>query len=71
MQDLTVLAESDEAGLSCHGRRRPQDFCNGSPEYDRVTLDGEYKRDLGKGLPIEMPENYYRDNNPENGPLLL
>ena len=43
----------------------------GHPEYDRVTLDGEYKRDLGKGLPIEMPENYYRDNNPENGPLLM
>ncbi len=46
-------------------------FVMGHPEYDRVTLDGEYKRDLGKGLPIEMPENYYRDNNPENGPLLL
>ena len=44
-------------------------FVMGHPEHDRVTLDGEYKRDLGKGLPIEMPENYYRDNNPENGPL--
>lgn len=41
------------------------------PEYDRVTLDGEYKRDLSKGLPIEMPKNYYRDNNPDNGPQLL
>ena len=46
-------------------------FVMGHPEYDRVTLDGEYKRDLGKDLPIEMPENYYRDNNPENGPLLM
>ena len=39
-------------------------------EYDRVTLDGEYKRDLSKGLPIEMPKNYYEDDNPENKPLL-
>ena len=71
-KDLTVLAESDEAGLFLamaeDGRKI---FVMGHPEYDRVTLDGEYKRDLGKGLPIEMPENYYRDNNPENGPLLL
>ena len=71
-KDLTVLAESDEAGLFLamaeDGRKI---FVMGHPEYDRVTLDGEYKRDLGKGLPIEMPENYYRDNNPENGPLLM
>ena len=39
-------------------------------EYDCVTLDGEYKRDLSKGLPIEMPKNYYEDDNPENKPLL-
>ena len=32
----------------------------GHPEYDRVTLDGEYKRDLSKGLPIDMPKNYIR-----------
>ena len=43
----------------------------GHPEYDRVTLDGEYKRDMSKGLPIEIPENYYRENNPANKPLLM
>ena len=71
-KDLTVLAESDEAGLFLamaeDGRKI---FVMGHPEYDRVTLDGEYKRDLSKGLPIEMPKNYYRDNNPDNGPQLL
>ena len=41
------------------------------PEYDRVTLDGEYKRDKSKGLDIEIPKNYYPDDNPENRPLLL
>ena len=39
-------------------------------ESDRITLDGEYKRDKSKGLPIELPKNYYRDDDPEKGPLL-
>lgn len=71
-KELTVLAESEEAGLflamAQDGR---QIFVMGHPEYDRVTLDGEYKRDMGKGLEIELPENYYRENNPENKPLLM
>ena len=46
------------------------DFVMGHPEYDRVTLDGEYKRDLAKGLPIEIPKNYYKDDDPNNKPLL-
>ena len=57
---ITILAESEKAGaflsMAQDGR---QIFVMGHPEYDRVTLDGEYKRDLSKGLPIEMPENYY------------
>lgn len=48
-----------------------QIFVMGHPEYDRVTLDGEYKRDKSKGLDIEIPKNYYPDDNPENRPLLL
>ena len=67
-----LVPESYEAGLFLamaeDGRKI---FVMGHPEYDRVTLDGEYKRDLSKGLPIEMPKNYYRDNNPDNGPQLL
>ena len=71
-KELTVLAESDEAGLflaMADGGRKI--FVMGHPEYDRVTLDGEYKRDVSKNLPIEIPENYYKDNNPENRPLLM
>lgn len=68
---LTILAESERAGaflsMAQDGR---QIFVMGHPEYDRVTLDAEYKRDLAKGLPIEMPENYYPDDNPQNRPLL-
>lgn len=71
-EDLIVLAESDEAGvflaMTKDGR---QIFVMGHPEYDRVTLDGEYKRDLGKGLPIEIPKNYYTNDNPKIPPLLM
>ena len=43
----------------------------GHAEYDALTLDAEYKRDLAAGAPIRMPENYYPDNDPENKPNLL
>lgn len=68
---ITVLAESDEVGLflamANDGR---QIFVMGHPEYDRVTLDGEYKRDLSKGLEIAMPKNYYPDDDPDKTPFL-
>ena len=68
---ITVLAESEEAGLFlAMAKDGRQIFVMGHPEYDRVTLDGEYKRDLSKNLPISMPVNYYPDDNPENRPLL-
>ena len=68
---ITILAESYEAGaflsMAKDGR---QIFVMGHPEYDRMTLDQEYKRDLSKGLPIDIPKNYYPDDNPDNRPLL-
>ena len=71
-EDLMILAESDEAGVFlAMTRDGRQIYVMGHPEYDRITLDQEYKRDLGKGLPIEMPENYYTGGNPENRPLLM
>ena len=68
---LTILAESEEAGLflAMAGGGR-QIFVMGHPEYDRVTLDQEYKRDLSKGLKIRMPENYYPEDDPKIRPLL-
>lgn len=71
-RELTVLAESEEAGLflaMADGGRKI--FVMGHPEYDRVTLDGEYKRDLSKNLPIDIPRNYYREDDPSNPPLLM
>jgi len=70
--DLTVLADSDEAGIALiMAKEGRQIFMMGHPEYDRVTLDTEYKRDLGKGLEITLPENYYPNDDPDEKPLLL
>ena len=69
---LTVLAESKEAGVClCIADGGRQVFVQGHFEYDRRTLENEYKRDLGKGIDIQVPANYYPDDNPENKPYLL
>ena len=69
---LKVVAESEAAGVFlCLTEDGKQIFVMGHPEYDRYTLDNEYKRDMGKGINPEMPINYYPDNNPENKPLML
>jgi len=69
--ELTILSESPESGvymvMAGNGR---EFFITGHSEYSPTTLDTEYKRDLAKGLPIEMPKNYYRDNNPNNEPVV-
>ena len=68
---LQILAESDEAGVYLViDEEKSNIFLMGHPEYDRMTLDGEYKRDTEKGLSPEVPKNYYEDNNPEIRPDL-
>jgi homoserine O-succinyltransferase len=68
---LSVLAKSDEAGvyIAASADRR-QVFVAGHSEYDRMTLDLEYRRDMAKGLPVKPPANYYEDNNPDKPPLM-
>jgi homoserine O-succinyltransferase len=69
--ELTILSESKESGVymvtSLNGREL---FLTGHSEYSPETLDIEYKRDLSKNLPIEIPKNYYPDDNPINPPLV-
>lgn len=69
--ELTVLAESEEAGvLLCMAEEGRQIFVMGHPEYDRYTLHNEYMRDKNKGLPIQMPKNYYPGNDDTQRPSL-
>ena len=69
--ELTLLAESEDSGVSIVMARKGREFfITGHLEYSPNTLDSEYKRDLGKRDDVDMPLNYYRDNNPENPPLV-
>ena len=69
--DLRILAESDVAGpmlLSTESGR--QIFVIGHPEYDKYTLDAEYRRDVAAGREIHVPVNYYPDDDPAKAPVV-
>ena len=68
---LKLLSESEGAGVyMVEGREGREFFVTGHSEYSPFTLDVEYRRDKEKGLPIELPQNYYRDNDPTKEPLV-
>jgi homoserine O-succinyltransferase/O-acetyltransferase len=70
--ELEVLAESDEAGLYLAARRDGrQIYVTGHSEYDPLTLKAEYDRDVTLGLPIQVPKNYYQDDDPTHPPRVL
>ncbi len=70
-KELMVLAESNEAGIYiCTANSGSMVFVMGHPEYDRMTLDKEYRRDLDKGIDPEIPKNYYPGNDPSKRPGL-
>ena len=65
--ELTLLSESNESGVYIVVSRGGREFyITGHSEYAPNTLDNEYRRDLEKGLPIEVPQNYYQNDNPDN-----
>jgi homoserine O-succinyltransferase len=68
---LEILSESEEAGVylvaSKDGRHI---FATGHAEYDELTLKKEYDRDVEKGLKIAVPKNYFKDDDPNNAPIV-
>ncbi len=67
---IELLSESDESGVYIMTERGTRDFfITGHSEYALYTLDGEYRRDVAKGLPINIPLNYYLDDNPQQPPV--
>jgi homoserine O-succinyltransferase len=71
VDELNILAESDEAGLYILGTKDGRRiFVTGHSEYDPFTLKGEYDRDINKGLPIHVPQNYYPNNDPTQTPTV-
>lgn len=71
ISSLRILAESTVSGVyavsDMSGR---QIFLTGHSEYDPLTLRDEYERDVSRGLPIEVPQNYFPDDDPSNKPLV-
>ena len=69
--ELEILSESLEAGVyiavSKDGR---QIFVTGHSEYDPLTLNQEYERDVKSGLPIKVPKNYFIDDDPQKVPRI-
>ena len=69
--ELCILAESEEAGvLLITDKEGRQIFVQGHPEYDRMTLDSEYRRDMGRGKNPKLPLHYYENDDPSGRPTL-
>ena len=67
--NMKILASSEEAGIyAAMTEGGKQIFITGHSEYDALTLDSEYKRDVALGRPIELPKNYYPDDDPTREP---
>lgn len=68
---LEVLAVSPEAGVLAVGdEKNRRFFITGHFEYDALTLKGEYDRDISRGLDIQVPQNYYPDDDPAKDPVV-
>lgn len=69
--ELELLAVSPQAGVfAVKSRDNRHFFISGHPEYDPDTLALEYFRDVNRGLNIQVPANYFPDDNPQNTPLV-
>ena len=71
VSELDILSESEEAGIFIvANKNRRQIFVSGHLEYERNTLSDEYFRDVNKGLEIEMPKNYFPNNDSIREPMV-
>ena len=71
VQNLKILASSKETGVYAIATKNGrQIFITGHSEYDAETLKNEYLRDLSQGKPIQIPVNYFPDDDPTKPPLV-
>lgn len=71
VDDLKILASSDETGIyAIMTKKGKQIFITGHSEYDANTLLEEYKRDKEKGMDIQVPVNYFPDDDPTKPPIV-
>lgn len=68
---LKILSYSEDAGVYiASDANKKQVFVMGHSEYDPYTLKNEYDRDINKGFKIEVPKNYFKNDNPHNEPIV-
>jgi homoserine O-succinyltransferase/O-acetyltransferase len=71
ISELEILAQSKEAGIYIvTAKEGHQIFITGHSEYDKLTLKNEFDRDIAKGININVPQNYYPEDNPLNTPVV-
>lgn len=69
--ELEILSESNESGVYLIADKKGKNFyITGHSEYDEDTLNREYVRDVKKGINVEIPKNYYPDDNPSLPPIV-
>ena len=70
-QGLEVLSESKEGSIYIVASQDKKEiYITGHPEYGAYTLKEEYERDLGRGVGISMPANYFKEDHPEKEPVI-
>lgn len=72
VEELEILSESEESGVYIAATKDGrQIFVTGHSEYDPQTLKWEYDRDVAKGMEVEIPRNYYPNDDPSRQPIVL
>ena len=68
---LTIQSETPETGVFIATAREGREiYITGHLEYDALALDREYRRDIAKGMKMDIPKNYYPDNDPSKAPIV-
>jgi len=71
VKELEIVSDSEKAGIYIvAAKNKSRIFVTGHSEYDLLTLQTEYERDLKKGLKITVPENYFPDDDPTKKPIV-
>lgn len=71
VSQLSILSESAESGIyAVMDKKYRHFFITGHSEYDPLTLKAEYDRDVSQGLPINVPANYYPNDDPQQQPVV-
>ena len=71
IKEMMLISESEEAGVYIVASKDNKNiFVTGHSEYDSFALKSEYDRDIAKGMKIDIPKNYFKDDDPKKEPIV-